>query len=685
MAFFDQTGGLSGLPVKQERVFSIAPNEAGVDTSTPPRKLQRVVKVKSFPVDSSTLYSYTRGNFEDAPFDFERILKAYQTDSIVKMAMAKYRELIWKNGFELVSENPRARVYLQQRLDIMEVFMGKSFEQLLQEIADSLVLFHNAFLVKARNDLSEYVTGIRAEPQFDNSMPIVGFYQLPTHKTRIKRDKHNRVLAYQQQLDMGTGNKAPSWTASRVVHFALDMKPGTVFGEPFVENVLEDLLALRQLEEDVLNLTHRELFPMMIYKVGTDEARAEDGEVQEVKNELENMRTDSGLVIPWRHDITFEGGQGKALEAQEYLKYFRQRVIVGLGFSEIHLGMSDVANRSVSERLDVALYDKVKGYQRYLARAVQPIFNEILLEGGFNPYEVPAKEGDSDRVTMVFNEIDVETQVKRENNAVFKWVSNATTHEELRKELGQDPLEPEGEKRLYFNLIEAPLAVIGRALPPSDSTQKGTAQKSSPNQKKPSTTGALNRNQPQNQHKTRTSPRISHGLSLPSIEEAATVGDFVAGSSAIQIQEMRPVLYSWLFKQLENGIMRGSTALGELVAAPPTWRDEGRRAINGRLDKGIMRLEQTLENGGVMESVALEAFASEITALGERLEQAAELFTAIHASKEDICFETNSPSCGICSRITKEKIDKSFATLERVLSFVHLPCRLTIVAVDEEG
>jgi hypothetical protein len=40
-----------------------------------------------------------RPNFETAPYDFDRIMQAIDTDSYVKQAMNKYRELFWKEGW----------------------------------------------------------------------------------------------------------------------------------------------------------------------------------------------------------------------------------------------------------------------------------------------------------------------------------------------------------------------------------------------------------------------------------------------------------------------------------------------------------------------------------------------------------------------------------------------------------
>jgi hypothetical protein len=94
---------------------------------------------------------------------------------------------------------------------------------------------------------------------------------------------------------------------------------------------MDDIVALRQIEEDIQNLIHRELFPLYKYKVGTDDQPAEPDEIEAAANELANLRTEGGLVLPNRHDVEVVGADGNALDANPYLTHFKERVAIGLG------------------------------------------------------------------------------------------------------------------------------------------------------------------------------------------------------------------------------------------------------------------------------------------------------------------------------------------------------------------
>jgi hypothetical protein len=472
-----------------------------------------------------TNYFYTgRSNFEPAPYDFERIIQASDTDSYVKQAIGKYKELFWKEGWQIVGENPDAVAYLYQRIDFMEMAMKRPFVDFLLEVSDQLFKFCNAFIVKARGDIGEYfpekLTPVSA------TMPVVGYYLIPTEQVRILRDKYNRPKSYQQATDPLTyspTDRDPVWSADRVVHMFFDRKTGRAFGTPFLSTVLDDIVALRQIEEDIQNLVHRELFPLYKYRIGTPEQPAEPEEIENAAIEIENLRAEGGLILPYRHDIEVIGAQDSALNASPYLEHFKERVAVGLGLAPHHLGMSmNGGNRSMTDRLDTALYDKIKQYQKLFAEMVRVhILNELLFEGGFDPVANPLMEGTSDRCYFKFNEIDVDTQVKKETHIVQKYTNSVITLSEARSALGLDSevddsdLFPsiQGKVQIDISKAQAETNTVTQAAKADTVDQKDNSdkqqpaskgQRNLPNNRK----GPGNVIRPANQQGRKTSPDI---------------------------------------------------------------------------------------------------------------------------------------------------------------------------------
>jgi hypothetical protein len=470
-------------------------------------------------------YYYTgRTNFEPSPYNFDRIIQAIDTDSYVKQAVSKYKDLFWKEGWEIVGENPEAVAYLYERIDYMEMAMKRPFLDFLIDLSDQLFKFANVFFVKARADLTEYfpsnLTPIGSE------LPIVGYYLIPTEQARILRDKHNRPKSYLQRtnpLTYAPTDRDPTWPADRVVHLAFDKKPGRAFGTPFLSNVLDDVVALRQMEEDIQNLVHRELFPLYKYRIGTADQPAEPEEIDQAAAEIESLRSEGGLILPFRHDVEVIGSNGAALDASAYLDHFKERVAIGLGVAPHHLGMSlNGGNRSVTERLDTALYDKIKQYQKQFAEMIRVnILNELLFEGGFDPLIHPYQSSVSDRCFFKFNEIDVDTQVKKETHIIQKFVNSLITLDEARLKLGEDP-QVDIEK-LYMSVqgqVQVNISAAQSGIQKQQDQQKdamkdvmkdGDKQTPAPPGQRnlpSSRRGPGNTIRPQNQQKRNTSPNI---------------------------------------------------------------------------------------------------------------------------------------------------------------------------------
>ena len=483
----------------------------------------------------TTYYYNVRATFEPSPYNFERILQALDTDSYAKQGMLKYKELFWKEGWSIAGENSEAVAYLNQRIDYMEIAMKRPFSDFLLEVSDHLIKFSNAFIVKARADLNEYFP--TPLTPVNGTQPIVGYYLIPTEQVRILRDKHNRPKAYRQQTNPWTympTDRDPVWDAEKVIHLHFDKKTGRAFGTPFISAALDDIIALRQLEEDIQNLVHRELFPLYKYKIGTADQPAEPDEIERASSEIESMRAEGGLILPYRHDVEVIGANNASLNAEGYLNHFKERVAIGLGVAPHHLGMSmNGGNRSMTDRLDTALYDKIKQYQKQFSEMVRlHFFNELLFEGGFDPIVNPIADGSSDRCYFKFNEIDVDTQVKKETHIMQKYTNSTITLPEARLQLGMDP---EYDRDELFGGIQAEIQmemaknqtkITAKNTPvveptPENSDKQQPASKGQRNLPS-SRKGAGNVIRPANQQGKRTSPNIRRSdLSwLPMIENA---------------------------------------------------------------------------------------------------------------------------------------------------------------------
>ena len=386
------------------------------------------------------------GDFEDSPVDLEEIGKAYYTDSYIRRAVDKYAGLMFKNDWELQGKNDAALEYLDTRFKLIAEATGSSMEEMLMQLANDYVLYGNAYLVKARQKGSQAgATGVKAVG-YTSNQPVAGYFVLAPTTVTVSRDEFGKILKYQQSTSGGQGVE---YKPEDIIHFAYHRPTGRAYGVPFIFNALDDVKILRQIEENVARLIYRNLFPLYMYQVGSEKPgfEATDEEIDAVREEIRDMPMDGGIVVPERHNIQVIGAEGNAIDANGYLKYFRQRVFTGLGVSDSVMGVGDSANKSTSDNQSADLNDAIKEFQRGFAEIMKTqVINEILFEGGFDPVVNP-----DDEVKFLFSEIELDAKIKKENHIIQMFTQNAITHEEMRMMMGLEPVPD--ENRLQANMF----------------------------------------------------------------------------------------------------------------------------------------------------------------------------------------------------------------------------------------
>lgn len=393
--------------------------------------------------------------FEEPTYGFNDITAAYNTDGYVRQAVDKYVDLIFKSNWDIVGKNQAAVDYVNIRLAAAAEATGSNTRQFLRELGEDLVKYANVFIVKARTSGSYvYPPGVKVSEV--NGKTVAGYYILPPATIQIAREESGTIANYQQKI---TGKTAIEFKPSDIIHIAWKKERGQAFGVSFLTPVLDDVKILRQIEEDVVRLIYRELFPLHTYTVGIDKPgyQANDEEIAKVKEMIQNMPLDGGIVIPERHKIEIVGSQGKALAVADYLDYFRARVFSGLGVSESIMGVGGATNRATAESMSDEMKDRIKAFQRVIEDHLESfVINELLREGGYDPLLNP-----EDKVQFKFREIDLDARTKLEQSSTQLWNNNLVTFEEARNIIGLEPVVD--ESRLFGNMVKAGIAADSTA------------------------------------------------------------------------------------------------------------------------------------------------------------------------------------------------------------------------------
>ena len=375
---------------------------------------------------SSLLSSSGREKLSAPEFDFQEIRNACEADSYIKMALMKYSYMLFKAGYVLRSENEKASDYVKTRFNIMSFATRLPMDILLQECGDDLIKYSNAILVKSR--VPQVMSGIKATGFFKDK-PVGGYFRVDPATITVERNNSGEIVKYIQHLN----GEERKFDAIDVIHIYLDKEAGNTFGTPRIIAALEDVKFLRLLEGHVATMIHRFAMPLFHWIIGKPQQgfQATNKELDEAKNELNNMALDGTVITNERSEIKVVGAEGSAINAEGYLKYFEQRVFSALGVSESQMGRGGA--KQDADSMESQAHDTVKHIQRVMSTFIEEyMINELLLEGGFNPIL-----NEEDKVKFVFNEINIDTKIKVENHEMAKFQSNMITYEEMRRTIGR--------------------------------------------------------------------------------------------------------------------------------------------------------------------------------------------------------------------------------------------------------
>ncbi len=385
-----------------------------------------------------TQRSLGRGAFQPAEYDLAEIGRVEDTDSYVRQAFNKKVGLMFKEGWDLGGPNLRTIKYIKTRLAQIVAATKTPTNMLLRDIGSALVRKSNSFIIKVRKTESSGGR-VRREPGKEVTLkPVAGYFIAPAETMEFELNG-NRISRWRQKMPNGD---IKHHMPRDVIHIFCDRKEGFVFGTPIIVPVMDDVRALRKIEENVEMLVYQHIFPLFHYKVGTPEMPASTDEagrreIDVVRQEIQFMPSEGGIVTSERHEITAIGAEGRALRAESYLDHFKKRVFSGLGVSAVDMGEGETANRATADNMSRNLIDSVKDLQQVVEDAVNEfIIKELLLESTFG---VSVLDEDN-IVTLKFKEIDTEAKIKKESAAMDLYTKDGIDHDEMRRVLGKEPM-----------------------------------------------------------------------------------------------------------------------------------------------------------------------------------------------------------------------------------------------------
>lgn len=380
----------------------------------------------------SGIESYT-GSFEDSFLNHKKNLKslnkAYQVDGMYRTGIDRYIES--HQGFSL-SGKPDIVKFLTTRLNEIALRSNTSWEVMLNNLWCDYWKFGTGVWIKARGSsryavrslyesLPYCITGLI--PKSFNCLDNV--HQVSTATVWLSPEK--RVVETsaeklsnpfindrQQDLEISKKLNNNNYLVDNRDVLIVRFKPSssTKLGIPIGMSALEDMRQLRRVEASVAHLIKKLLFPLVHHKITTSMfGTSISQETAAAKNAWSYLKEDGVLFTGSNHEIKSIGGENQALRVEPYLKHFTSKVIAGLSTTLYDLGFGDATTGAAEASRDLRMVKVNYARSEFSRYIIDNLFNELLYEGGYNPYTNPKH-----RVTLNFIEVDDAITTKRQTH-----------------------------------------------------------------------------------------------------------------------------------------------------------------------------------------------------------------------------------------------------------------------------
>lgn len=109
----------------------------------------------------------------------------------------------------------------------------------------------------------------------------------------------------------------------------------------------------------------------------------------------------------------------------------------------------NTANRSTGDNMTSEMADRIRAIQRVIETFFNEfIIKELLMEGGYDPVLNPDQ-----KVEFKFNDNDVDVEIKKQVHAIYKYEHSAITEDEMREEIGMDPIPDADREKMFVELV----------------------------------------------------------------------------------------------------------------------------------------------------------------------------------------------------------------------------------------
>ena len=307
---------------------------------------------------------------ETSRYLYKRYRTIFQRMGFVRQAILAYVHRIAAELPKVLSSSKQIMSLLEFRLK--QVGLWEYYPEIVQDLLE----FGDSF--------SEI---IYSKPDFR----VIGLKRLEPDYMYIQRDPYGRALLYISVIDGIPVTIEPY----RMMHIKLNPQPGDAFGVGLIEGGMDDLAALRILEDLNIQLVKHNIYPHRVYMCPSNDI------VAEVERKIQEQKRFGDLVVP----MGVKAQQmiaGTGIDLRGFMLYYQQKFFLDVGVPMDMLIKGTGGNRSTAEEMNSAFNGNARAIQRQILVKLE-WFCELVL----------ASEGIVAAVQLVAPEIDKSLEFAR--------------------------------------------------------------------------------------------------------------------------------------------------------------------------------------------------------------------------------------------------------------------------------
>jgi hypothetical protein len=212
----------------------------------------------------------SNGSYEWVPPQYDHYLVEllFDIETLFSRATRAKLSLFMREGYNLIGSDEAKVSYLQTRLKQIEFVSSIPFDITLMNVARDLFVHSNAYLLKVRS--TEASGGKERQVNTRTIKPVAAYFSLPPECIVAKVDRNGNIIGWK----LITASCERLFSVDDIIHFSINKKAGYHLGVPAIVPIIDDIRALRTMEANLEVLIHKHLFPITLWRVGTEKKPA---------------------------------------------------------------------------------------------------------------------------------------------------------------------------------------------------------------------------------------------------------------------------------------------------------------------------------------------------------------------------------------------------------------------------